>query len=142
MWAEPRDDLTDICIPTPFNNETDLLQMGCKPHGAMNYHCYTNLDCANCLVTWHSFTRICLRLSGDTTSQKTMFQPTIAMSSTEAEFMAAGDAGKIILYVSSILYDLCIPQPTASIIYEDNGGTTAIANASKPTTRTRHMNIR
>jgi len=51
------------------------------------------------------------------------------MSYTEAECMAAGDAGSMILYVHSILYDLCIPQAVVSVIYEDNDGATAMANA-------------
>ena len=64
------------------------------------------------------------------------------MSSTESEFMAAADAGKMLLYTRSILYDLLIPQVAASMIYEDNDAATAIANAGKPTTRTRHMDVR
>jgi hypothetical protein len=38
--------------------------------------------------------------------------------------------------------DLGIPQQAASIIYDDNNGCTAMANAQKPTTRTRHMDIK
>jgi hypothetical protein len=40
------------------------------------------------------------------------------------------------------MYDLGIPQQAASIIFEDNDGATAMANAQKPTTRTRHMDIK
>ena len=64
------------------------------------------------------------------------------MSSTEAEFMAASDAGKMILFIRSILWDLDVPQQAATILYEDNDGCTAMANAQKPTSRTRHMDIR
>ena len=64
------------------------------------------------------------------------------MSSTEAEFMAAGDAGKMVLYVHSILYDLCIPRTASSILYAGNDGVNAMANNGKSTTRTRHMDIR
>ena len=56
--------------------------------------------------------------------------------------MAASDAGKMLLYARSILYDLLIPQEAASLIYEDNDATTAMANAGKPTTRTRHIDVR
>ena len=35
-----------------------------------------------------------------------------------------------------------MPQQAASILYEDNDGCTAMANAQKPTSRTRHMDIR
>ena len=85
---------------------------------------------------------VCLHLAGGTIAYKTKFQPTVALSSTEAEFMAAGDSGKMILYVRSILYDLQIPQDAASVAYEDNDEATAMADAGTPTTRTRHMDIR
>ena len=108
----------------------------------MEVHAYTDSDWATCPKTRRSFTGVCLRLAGGTIAYKTKFQPTFALSSTEAEFMAAGDAGKMILYVRSVLYDLQIPQDAASVAYEDNDGATAMANAGKPTTRTRHMDIR
>jgi hypothetical protein len=41
---------------------------------------------------------------------KCQFQPTVASSSTEAEFMAACDIGKMILFIRSILWDLNVPQ--------------------------------
>jgi hypothetical protein len=41
----------------------------------------------------------------------------------------------------SILYDLDIPDYAATHQYDDTGACTAMANAGKPTTRTRHMDI-
>jgi hypothetical protein len=48
----------------------------------------------------------------------------------------------MILLICSILWDLGVPQQAATVIYEDNDACTAMANAQKPTTRTRHMDIR
>ena len=56
--------------------------------------------------------------------------------------MAACDAGKISLYIRSILFDLDVPQEAATILYEDNDGAIGMANAQKPTSRTRHMEVR
>ncbi|KAL7524258.1 hypothetical protein ACHAXR_000493 [Thalassiosira sp. AJA248-18] len=72
---------------------------------------------AACPKTHRSFfTGICLRLAGGgTLAYKTKFQPTVAMSSTESEFMAASGANKMLLYPRSILYDLLIPQENASL---------------------------
>ena len=64
------------------------------------------------------------------------------MSSTEAEFNAAAEAGKYILYVRSILEQLGIPQHHATTLYEDNQGALLMANAQQPTKRTRHMDIK
>ena len=56
--------------------------------------------------------------------------------------MAACDVGRMALFVRSILWDLDIPQEAATIAYEDNDGCTAMGNAQKPTTRTRHIDIK
>ena len=73
---------------------------------------------------------------------KCKFQPTVAGSSTEAEFMAAYDAGKMILFIRSVLWDLHVPQEAATVLFEDNNGCTAMGNAQKPTPRTRHIDIK
>ena len=56
--------------------------------------------------------------------------------------MGANDAGKTILYIRSILWDLGIPQSKATLLYEDNDACTAMANARKLTPRTRHIDIK
>jgi hypothetical protein len=58
--------------------------------------------------------------------------------------MAACDAGKMSLYIPSVLclWDLNIPQEAATITYEDNDACTAMANAQNPSPRTRHMDIK
>eukprot|EP00804_Cyclotella_cryptica_P026909 CCRYP_019596-RA/>CCRYP_019596-RA protein AED:0.30 eAED:0.30 QI:0/0/0/1/0/0/2/0/225 len=89
-----------------------------------------------------SFSGIVIQLAGGTIAYKTKLKPTVALSSTEVEFMAACNTGKMILFIRSILWDLGIPQQAATILYEDNDACTAMANAQKPTTRTRHMDIR
>ena len=85
---------------------------------------------------------MCLRLAGGSVAYKCKLQPTVAQSSTESEFMSAADCGKMILYVRSVMWDLGIPQHAATIAYEDNDACTAMANARKPTSRTRHMDIK
>jgi hypothetical protein len=56
--------------------------------------------------------------------------------------MAAWDVGRMSLYVRSILWDLDVPQEAATVACEDNDGCTAMGNAQKPTTRTRHIDIK
>ena len=89
-----------------------------------------------------SVSGIILRIAGGTILYKTKFQDTIAMSSTEAEFTAAAEAGKYILYIRSILEQLGIPQHEATTLYEDNQGALLMANQQQPTKRTRHMEIK
>jgi len=48
-------------------------------------------------------------LAGGVIAYKSKFQDVIALSTTEAEFVAACDAAKMILFIRSILEDLGIP---------------------------------
>ena len=105
-------------------------------------HAYADSDWATCPKTRRSFGGVCIHLAGGTIAYKCRFQPTIAGSSTEAKFMAACDTGRTILYIRSILWDLVIPQEAATLLYEDNDGCTAMGNAQKPTTQTRHIDIK
>ena len=89
-----------------------------------------------------SVTGITLRLAGGTILYKSKYQQTIATSSTEAEFTAACDAGKAILYVRSILEEIGIPQEQATTLFIDNNGALMMGNAQQPTKRTRHMDIK
>jgi hypothetical protein len=73
-------------------------------------HAYADSDWATCPKTRRSFGGVCLRLAGETIAYKCKFQPTVAGSSTEAEFMAARATGKMILFVHGILWDLGIAQ--------------------------------
>ncbi len=66
----------------------------------------------------------------------------MALSSTEAEFMAACNVGQMCLFIRSILWDLDIPQEAATVAYEDNDGCTSMGNAQKPTPCTRHIDIK
>ena len=83
-----------------------------------------------------------LKLAGGAIYYKTRFQPTVALSSTEAEFSAACDAGKAILYVSSILDQLGVNQDSATILHIDNNGALNMANQQQPTKYTRHIDIK
>jgi len=89
-----------------------------------------------------SVTGIILMYAGGVVGYKTKYQETIALSSTEAEFTAACEAAKQILFFQSLLDDLAIQQTAATILYEDNNGALMMANAQQPTRRTRHMDIK
>ena len=87
-------------------------------------------------------TRIAIMFAGDIIGFKTHYQDTILHSSTESEFVAACDAGKMILYFHSLFADLGIPQNDATILFEDNRSALLMANTQQPMRRTRHMDIK
>ena len=144
FWrTAPRPEFKEGPLPRINSNKHDLLLDMPRPeHDANVMHGYADSDWATCVKTRCSFGGAVLRLAGGTIAYKCKFQPTVAGSSTEAEFMAAYDTGKMILFVRSVLWDLGIPQEAATVLYEDNDACTAMGNAQKPTTRTRHIDIK
>ena len=80
--------------------------------------------------------------AGGTILYKTQFQKATALSSTEAEFYALCDAGKMTLYVRSVLDELGIDQEEATHVFEDNQACLQLVNASQPTRRTKHIEVR
>ncbi len=129
-------------IPPIKSNIKDLLLNEQLEYDANVLHAHADLDWATCVKTRQSFGGTCIRLAGDTIVYKLKFQPTVAGSSTKAEFMVAHDTRKMILFVRGILWDLDIPQEAATVLYEDNDACTAMGKAQKPTPHTRHIDIK
>ena len=65
--------------------------------------------------------------------------PLKKMASTESEFASMVDAGKAALYLRSILEEIGIEQIHPTPILIDNQGAQLMANAQRPTRRTRHV---
>ena len=78
-------------------------------------------------------------LAGGAVYYRTRLHPTIALSSSEAELASMVDAGKAALYLRSILEELGITQQPPTTILADNHGAIQMANAQRPTRRTRHV---
>jgi hypothetical protein len=115
-------ELPDGALPTINSNPQDLLLEDRPKHDAITAVAYGDSDWATCVKTRRSFSGSCIQFAGSTIAYKTKFQPAVALSSTEAEFMAAMDVGRMCLFVRSILWDLDIPQEAATVAYEDNDG--------------------
>ena len=99
-------------------------------------------DWAGDIHTRRSISGTTIIYAGAAVLYKCMFQPTIALSNTEAEFHAISETGKMTLYVRSVLDDLGIEQHHATTIYEDNLGCVHMVKNNKPTRRTRHVDVR
>jgi hypothetical protein len=81
-------------------------------------------------------------LAGTAIFYETRHQPTVALSSTNAEFTAAADAGKAALCLRSILHKLGVDQLLPTVICEDNNGARLMTNSKQPTSRTRHVELK
>jgi hypothetical protein len=137
----PRLDLPDVPLPIPITTMNRLLDF---------------LDFEDPLVakgagdsTWASDRRhrrsmggIVFLLAAGAIYYRTRLQPTVAQSSTEAEFCNMADAGKAALYLRSILEQIGIEQILPTEILADNRGARQLSNARQPTRRTRHVDMK
>jgi len=79
--------------------------------------------------------------AGAAIAYKAKMQPTVATSSTEAEFIAAVYTAKAVKHLRTVLHDLGLSQSRPTVIYEDNKAAIDMINDSKPTTRSRHIDV-
>jgi hypothetical protein len=81
-------------------------------------------------------------MNGGPISWKSRRQDSVALSTSEAEYMAASEVGKEILYLRAILRDVGYAQTAPTHIYEDN--LACIAMSTNPVHRksSRHIDIR
>ena len=68
-------------------------------------------------------------------------QPTIALSTTEAEYMATTQAAKEAIWLRQLLADVGFTQDMASPIASDNQGSIALAKNPKHHSRTKHIDV-
>ena len=137
----PRDDLEEGPLPTSthVNNYEPHTRTQTK---SKDIRATVDSDYAGDSSHRRSVTGISIEIAGECVYYKTRYQPTISLSSTEAEFIAACDTAKVILYIRSILEDIGVPQEKATTLYEDNQGALLMANSGQPTKRTRHMDVK
>jgi Reverse transcriptase (RNA-dependent DNA polymerase) len=102
---------------------------------------YVDAAHATDLTTRRSITGLAFMLCGGPIAYKSKVQSTVSTSSTEAEFIAAVQAAKIAKYLRSILDELGYAQPGPTVLYEDNQAAILMINASRPTPRSRHIDI-
>ncbi len=114
----PHPNLPAAPLPIPrADNYTLKEQRGTNSDALIGY---VDSDWAAHTTKRTSLTGIILMYAGGVVGYKTKFQPVIAHSTTEAEFVAACDAAKMILFYRSIMEDMDIPQDHATVLFEDN----------------------
>ena len=91
--------------------------------------------------TRRSVTGYIIVYGGAAVAYKAKLQSTVATSSTEAEFITTVFTTKAVKHLRSVLSDLNLLPNKPSIIYEDNKATIDMINDSKPTARSRHIDI-
>jgi hypothetical protein len=121
FWrTEPIWDLPDHPMPKIWSTPHDIKLANRPQDEPTKLSGSMDSGWGSCLLTRRSFGGVMMRMAGGLVAYKGELQPTVAGSSTEAEFTMTYDGGRMSLYLRSILWDLGVPQDAATILYEDN----------------------
>ena len=90
----------------------------------------------------HSTTGFVLMLAGCPIVYSSKRQPCIALSSTEAEIIAASTTASEVCYVRTLLAEMGLEQDEPTTLYVDNSGAVELSRDRKSCHRSRHVDRR
>ena len=102
---------------------------------------YCDANWGNDTATRKSTTGYLFHLCGALITWSSKRQATVALSSTEAEYMALTHATKEAIWLRTLLSELSFMQRSATIIHEDNQSSIALARNPVHHARTKHIDI-
>ena len=103
---------------------------------------YVDADWAGDQEDRKSTTGFIFQIFGCTVRWQSIKQKSVALSSTEAEYMALSDATREAVWLRRFLLELGIPITSPTIMYEDNQGTIALVENPIRHKRSKHIDIR
>jgi hypothetical protein len=103
---------------------------------------YSDADWAMDIRHRRSISGMVFFLAGAVVAWKTRVQPTVVLSTSESELLAASDTGRLGLFIRAVLIELLQPQHSATTVYEDNDACRMVADSTAPTRQMRHIAIR
>lgn len=111
---------------------------GCNLYG------FVDADWASCTLDRRSYTGFCFIMSGSVISYEAKKQKTVALSSTEAEYMALSESCKEGVYLNNILGEMIVlSDGTPLRLYSDNQSSIKLAtNPLFHNKRTKHIDTR
>ena len=126
-----------------YLNGTKSLGITYVRGSGLNLNVYADADYANKENDRHSVSGIAVTLGGTVVSHASKTQRVVSLSTSEVEYIAAGDGVKEALFVRAVLS--FIPPETcgASIkVLEDNQGTKALIKNFLSSARSKHIDVR
>lgn len=110
---------------------------------------YADADYANDVDTRRSTTGYTITVGGSTVCWRSRRQRSVALSTTEAEYMSMGDCAKHLLWFRRLLYVLTmesIPvtpiRMLPSTVFNDNNGAIFLSKEAAVNSRSKHIDVR
>ncbi|KAH9178079.1 hypothetical protein AeNC1_017477, partial [Aphanomyces euteiches] len=116
---------------------------GIEYSGSQDVCGYTDADWAGDTDTRHSTNGYCFMPNNGIVGWKSRKQRTVALSSTEAEYMGLSEASQEAVWMKRLLLDLDeVDVKTPIVVWKDNQGSIALAKNPQHHNRTKHIDIR
>ena len=103
---------------------------------------YSDSDWAGCVMSRKSTSGHVFRIGGCTVSWRSKKQSIVALSSTEAEYVALCEAAQETTWLRHLLHDIGLRQVEPTTVFEDNQGSIALSRNPKDHPRTKHVDVK
>ena len=103
---------------------------------------YVDADFASCKETRRSVTGYVFMLAGGPVSWNSRKQSSVALSTTEAEYMAAAAAVQELVWLKRLQVQLGLPVPETLTLFEDNQSTIFLSEGQGEHQRSKHVDIK
>ena len=103
---------------------------------------YSDADFAGDADGRRSRTAFVFLLNGAAVSWKSQRQPTVALSTAEAEYMALTAATQEAVFLRQLLQEMGQPPASGTLIHEDNQSCIALCKNTMTTGRSKHIEVK
>lgn len=103
---------------------------------------FVDADWAGNTIDRRSYTGYVFKIGSNVVSWESRKQRTVALSSTEAEYMALSDACKESLFICTFLTECLGSKVNHIVMYNDNQSAQKLCNSSLFHSRTKHIDVR
>ncbi len=115
---------------------------GTRKDQPLDLVCYSDASFGTDQLTGRSTTGFTCYINGCLVSWSSRLQPTVALSTAEAEYMAISAAAQDVVFLRQLLMDLDEPEAGATKMLTDNQAAIAIGNDHVTKPRTKHIRVR
>lgn len=108
----------------------------------LKFECYVDADWAGEASDRKSNTGFIFKLGGGLVGWGCRKQTAVALSSTEAEYVALAECLQELTWLRKLMADLAEPLPVPLVVYEDNQSCIALTAADRTTRKSKHIDTK